>query len=129
MRHLDPGFVILTLKRGKSVENFVGLVPGSTVPSVRYIELRPVKSGGLEVWVHDLDDCGNEDFTDLVEFPPLDGEDPDRPEAVFERPEEALAYAGSKLGAASNRWTNVTVCHDDYKDFVRAGRPAKWPVA
>ena len=125
---MHPPFVIPTLKRGRSVENFIGQVPGSTVPSIRYIELRPVEAG-VEVWVHDLDDCGNEDFTDLVEFPALGGEDPDRPEAIFERPEEALAYAQSKLGAASNRWTDVTVCHADYADFVRAGRPAKWPVA
>jgi hypothetical protein len=48
---------------------------------------------------------------------------------LFERAEEALAYTHSKLGAALNRWTNVTVCHDDYADFVRAGRPATWPVA
>ena len=128
VRHLDPSFVIPTLRRGKSVENFLGHVPDSTVPSIRYVELRPVKDG-VEVWVHDRDDCGGEDFTDLVEFPALGGEDPDRPSVVFEKPEEALAYSQTQLGAAPNRWTNVTVCHEDYADFVRAGRPAKWPVA
>jgi hypothetical protein len=81
------------------------------------------------VWVHDLDDCGDAEFTDLVEFPRLDPERSEEPSATFDDAEAALAYAAARLGAASDRWTNVTVCHDDYADFVRAGRPAAWPVA
>ena len=128
MRHLDAAAVIATLKRGRSVESFLGSVPGSKALSVRYVELRPA-SQAVEVWVHDLEDRGSEEFTDLVEFPRLDGEDPDAPNARFNKAEEALAYAEKKLGAAPNRWTNAGVCHDDYADFVRAGRPIKWPVA
>ena len=99
MRYLSPAFVVSTLKRG------------------------------IEVWMHDRVDCGDEQFTDLVMFPALGGDDPDHPAAIFDDPEEALAYAHANLGAILDRWTNEAVCHDDYADFVRAGRPAQWPTA
>ena len=128
MRHLDPRSVASVLKRGRSVENFIGQVPGVHVPSVRYIELRPA-DGRVELWVHDLDDCGDADFTDLVEFPLLDPDSADEPSATFSDADVAIAHAEAQFGAARDRWTNVTMCHDDYADFVRAGRPASWPVA
>jgi hypothetical protein len=128
MRHLDRTLVASVLKRGRSVENFVGRVPGTTVPSIRYIELRPVQDS-VEVWVHDRDDSGGLEFTDLVEFAPLDPERDEQPNAAFVDIEAAIAYAESTFGAARDRWTNVTVCHDDYADFVRAGRPPTWPAA
>jgi hypothetical protein len=110
------------------VENFIGRVPGATVPSIRYIELCPVQDG-VEVWVHDRDDCGGLEFTDLVEFPSLDPERDDHPIAAFVDAEVAIAYAESTFGAATDRWTNISVCHDDYADYVRAGRPSTWPAA
>jgi hypothetical protein len=128
MRYLHRGFLLPTLGRGKSIENFLGQVPGSTVPSVRYIELRPVK-GIVEVWVHDLEDCGSEALTDIGAFPSLIGEHHDRPSAAFPEAAGALDYAEQKCGALPDRWVNVTMSQDDYLDFVRAGRPKKWPVA
>ena len=128
MRHLDRRLVAPVLRRGKSVENFAGRVPGVKVPSVRYIELRP-SQGLIQIWAHDLADRGNEDFTDLVEFPRLDFESSCAPVAAFEDPEAAIAFAETQFHVAPNRWTNVLVCHFDYADFVRAGRPDVWPVA
>jgi hypothetical protein len=128
MRHLDRTLVALVLKRGKSVENFAGRVPGMKVPSIRYVELRPA-NGAIQVWVHDLEDCGHEQFTDLVEFPRLNAEASHEPRAVFQDAEAAIQFAETNLGVTAHRWTNVTVGHDDYLDFVRAGRPQTWPVA
>jgi hypothetical protein len=111
--------VASVIRRGKVVENFAGRVPGVRVPSVRYVELRP-KKGVIQVWVHDLDDCGSEEFTDLVEFPPLDYEASLQPAAAFEDPEAAIAFAEATFSLAASRWANITVCHDDYADFFGA---------
>jgi hypothetical protein len=128
MRHLRPSEVAETLRRGRTVESFLGRGPAADKPSIRYLELRPV-GGKIELWVHDLLDCGSEEFTDLVEFEPLDMDAATEPHATFADANDAIAYALQHFGAPTDRWTNVTVCHDDYADYVHADRPARWPVA
>nr|WTB28809.1 hypothetical protein OG781_03970 [Streptomyces sp. NBC_00830] len=70
---------------------------------------------------------GSETFFDVIEFPPPD---PDDEEEEFGRlitsadhALGALAAAEDSTGAVRERWVNESVTQDEYRDFVRAGRP------
>ncbi|WP_225210016.1 hypothetical protein [Xanthomonas bonasiae] len=110
-----------------SVEQFLGRSLEHT-EYVRHVELRPAK-GGIEVWVHDVEDIGNEDYLDLYDFPYLEPDGPDAPVALFADPQDALAYASTSLAADPAHWVNQGIVQSEYLDYIRAGRPAKWPEA
>lgn len=64
-------------------------------------------------------------------FPPidLDNEDEDfgREIAEVEAAVDAIAIAAARTGAVRDRWVNRGMAQDEYRDFVRAGRPERWP--
>ena len=124
MRHLHPTDIAGALRRGKSVEQFLGKVIVAGEPGIRYLELRPVPNG-LELWVHDVEDRGDLDFCDIGEFGSLGDEKYD-PEEQFAELGPALEYCNQRFGASNSRWVNVTIAGDDYRDFVLAGRPDSW---
>ncbi|KRD79664.1 hypothetical protein [Lysobacter sp. Root983] len=132
MRHLAPAFLESTLRRGATLEQFMG---GSVGPlgerSVRWIELCPTQAG-IEVREYHAADVGGSlsetsldlyalcDLHDLYEAQP-------EPTMVADEPAQALAYAHSVLRAQPLRWVNQGVSQDELLDFLRAGRPALWP--
>ncbi|MFD9658501.1 hypothetical protein [Streptomyces mirabilis] len=74
MRYLLDAFAIGALRRGRSVEQFLGPTGSPDRPGVRWVEVRPA-SGRYEVFLHAAQDVGHPGFIDLVEFPPLDLDD------------------------------------------------------
>ncbi|KAB8180908.1 hypothetical protein FKV24_012060 [Lysobacter maris] len=127
MRHLLSIDIFAALQRGRSVEQFLGSSP-SGAGHIRHVELRP--SGGLiEIWVYDVEDIGDEGHLDLYTFPNVEPDGPSDPAATFPDPQAAVAYASASLAADSNRWVNLGVAQSEYLDYVRAGRPSRWPVA
>ena len=128
MRHLPLVSVSEALRRGQSVEQFLGRTPDlSGGVHIRWVELRPTERS-IEVWVHDVEDIGNEDLLDLYSFPYLDPDVTD-PAAAFHDSDAALAYVMETLAIASSRWVNQFLLQDEYLDYVRSGRPARWPVS
>ncbi|MEU5324023.1 hypothetical protein AB0G67_45980 [Streptomyces sp. NPDC021056] len=126
MRYLVEAFVVGALRRGRSVEQFLGPVGSPGRPGVRYVEVRAA-STSFEVYVHTVED-GHETVLDLYEFPPFDQ---DTEEEEFgrllgsaEAPQGALVLAEERTGAVRGRWVNQGVVQDEYHDFVRAGRPS-----
>jgi len=81
-----------------------------------------------EVYVHAVADVGHENFLDLDVFPPFDQgaeeEDFGQLLGTTEDPQDALLLAGERAGAVPGRWVNQGVVQDEYRDFVRAGRPS-----
>ncbi|WP_369941256.1 hypothetical protein [Xanthomonas medicagonis] len=65
----------------------------------------------------------------MYDFPSLEPDGPDAPAATFADPQDALAYARAALAADPGRWVNEGVAQSDYLDYLRAGRPGKWPHA
>ncbi|GAA2062780.1 hypothetical protein GCM10009839_87470 [Catenulispora yoronensis] len=130
MRYLIESFAVGALRRGSSVEQFLGVVEGSAVPSVRWVEVVP-QAGGFVAMLHESEDIGNERFFDLVEFPNFPG--PDGEECfgievgIADQALDALDLAEAVTGAVRQRWVNAGVAQDEYRDFVLAGRPAQWP--
>jgi hypothetical protein len=126
VRYLAESFVLEALRRGRSVEQFLGPCGSAERPGVRYVEVRATK-GPLEVYLHTVEDVGSESFLDLGEFPPLDPDDEagefGRLLGTAEEPLAALVVAEERTGATRSRWVNENVVQDEYSDFVRAGRP------
>jgi hypothetical protein len=124
MRYLDQTSLTSTLNRGKSLEQFLGGVVLAGGTGIRWLELRPV-SEGIEVWDFTAPDIGHENNLDFYEF----GSDEDGTlAAIVPSPSEALAFAQEHLGALPFRWLNQFVAQDDYRDFISAGRPSRWPL-
>ncbi|MEU6340188.1 hypothetical protein ABZ883_04465 [Streptomyces sp. NPDC046977] len=127
MRYLAESFIAGALRRGRSVEQFLGPIGSPERLGVAYVEVRPTKAA-YEIYVHAVEDVGHAAFCDLVEFPPFDVEDEEeafgRLLAVAEDPQAALATAEKETGALRTRWVNQGLVQDEYWDFVRAGRPS-----
>jgi hypothetical protein len=124
---LAESFIIGALRRGRSVEQFLGPVGSPERPGVRYAEVRAARTS-YEVYVHAVEDVGHESFLDLGSFPPFDQdaeeEDFGRLLGRVEDPQGALVLAEECTGAVRGRWVNQGVVQDEYHDFVRAGRPS-----
>ncbi|WP_256976173.1 hypothetical protein [Streptomyces sp. CS113] len=127
MRYLVEPLIIGALRRGRSVEQFLGPVGSPERPGVRYAEVRAAKTS-YEVYVHAVEDVGHENFLDLDVFPPFDQdaeeEDFGQLLGTAEDPYDALVLAEERTGAVRGRWVNQGVVQDEYRDFVCAGRPS-----
>jgi hypothetical protein len=121
MRYVSSAFQESTLRRGKSLEQFLGGAMRHGERTISWVELRPA-SDGIEVWYFEVPDVGSAEFTDVYEF---GVDDIESPLATFSSPAQALHYARTQLGASAERWVNVTVVGDEYAAFVRAGRPLR----
>lgn len=124
MRFVAQTFLESTLRRGKSLEQFLGGAVLGNESAIRWLELRPA-SNSIEVWEFVAPDCGNQEHFDFYEF--LGVEDGNLA-ATLPSPSEALAFAQAHLGAKPERWVNQFVAQDEYRDFIHAGRPTSWPA-
>jgi hypothetical protein len=116
--------VVGALRRGVSVEQFLGPVVVDGRRGVRRVTLDPV-AGGIAVTEHAAEEPDREGFADLDNFPPLfRGEDRAWGWVVGTAPdgEGALRLARELTGAADDRWVNSGVASEDYLDYARRGR-------
>ncbi|MFB7372344.1 hypothetical protein ACFC0D_21150 [Streptomyces sp. NPDC056222] len=121
MRHLVESFAVGALRRGRGIEQFLGAVGTPSTPAVRWVGIEPTKRGYV-VTLHVVEDVGNEQFCDLLEFPPLDPDNEFGVELTVSADElAAMAEAEAQAGARRDRWVNAGVAGDEYLDFVRAG--------
>lgn len=127
MRYLLAVEIVSAFRRGVSVEQFLGQSPVDA-GHIRHVELRP-SEGKIEIWVHDVEDIGNDEYLDLYDFPCLNSNSPKVPVATFSDPQVAIAYASTLLAADQDRWVNQGVVQSEYVDFIRAGKPSRWPVS
>lgn len=118
-RYLVPAFIRSALHRGVSVQQFVGAFMDGDEPALRYLELRAAGEDGIELWVHEVYDDGDESFLDVGEFTRLDADDDDEPAARADTLDEALALAEQRFGARPDRWVNEGVVQDEYLDYLR----------
>lgn len=132
MRHLATTFLESTLRRGTTLEQFMGgAVSALGERSLRWIELRPTDAGVevREYHAPDVDEHLDEVSLDLYAL--CDLVDPDEaqpePSMVANEPTQALAYAHCTLGARPSRWVNQGMSQEELLDFLRAGRPTLWP--
>lgn len=125
MRCLGENFAVAALRRGRSIEQFLGHAGDSGDLGIRWAEIVPAGEG-YRVMLHASRDAGGEHYCDLPEFPPLEesGEEGFGEQvAVTAEARDALDAAHTAVGAAVGRWVNKGIAGDEYLGYVRAGRP------
>jgi len=110
MRYLLPDEIDSALRRGKSVEHFLG--SGKTPGSISWVELRPTQEG-LELWFFEVEDVGDSIYTDIYTFPDT-GDSSENPVAVFTSAASAVESAQQLYGVPPDQWLNQAVIHDLY---------------
>ncbi|ATZ29325.1 hypothetical protein SLAV_37805 [Streptomyces lavendulae subsp. lavendulae] len=127
MRYLVEAFALTALRRGRPIEQFLGAAGPPELPGIRWAEVRPTADGFVLV-VHVAQDIGGENCYDLVGFPSFeqadDEEDFGHQIAVVDDPLAAMTIAEERLGAGRDRWVNRGMAGDEYRDYVRTGRPS-----
>lgn len=128
MRYVSEEFLVSTLRRGQSLEQFLGACTDTKAEYVQCLEIRPSESG-FEVWRHVAEDLGDEDFVDFYDFIVDEDDDGNEigPMLICETPDQALAYAENNLGASRARWAIMGITQYEYEAFIKAGRPSIWP--
>ncbi|BCY10029.1 hypothetical protein [Actinoplanes sp. L3-i22] len=130
MRYLTRQFAVGALRRGNSIEQFLGGTEIAGEPAVRWVAISPMNrqySVSLHT-VRDPDDDRVGDLTNLVSLDPVDedyvGEG--RELGLSEDEEEAIALAEQLTDARPDRWVNHAVAGEEYRDYVRSRRdPAR----
>ncbi len=118
MRYLTESFATGALRRGATIEQFLG---PATPAGIRYVEIR----GNLEIYLHLKEDP--DDFWDVTEFGSLEDREEDEFGRLIARaddPAHALATAEALVGASRTHWVNEGIIQDEYADYVHANRPA-----
>ncbi|MFI5709961.1 hypothetical protein [Kribbella sp. NPDC051620] len=136
MRYLARQSAIGALRRGRSIQQFLGPATGFELPGIRYVEIRP--AGKYELYLYCAEDLGHDQFFEVGEFPSLEPREEDgfgRLIARTDEPEVVLELAKRLVGAATDRWANVGLIDAEYADYLSAGRPAdaaldgfRWPA-
>jgi hypothetical protein len=120
MRHLTREFALGALRRGKQIEQLLGVIEVDGVKGLKYVTM----TGGREfvLRVHEVEDVGTENFLDVSEFPPLDhteyvGEG--RECGRYSTAEQAMDSSFT-FGARVDHWVNQGVLGDEYLDLRRS---------
>lgn len=122
-----PLLFLGALRRGRSVEQFLGPCGSAERPGVRNAEVRATRRP-FEVYLHAVEDVSSKSFLDLGEFLPFDPDDEasesGRLLGMAGDPLAVLDVAEQHAGTERGRWVNEGFVQDEYGDFVRAGRPS-----
>ncbi len=114
-RHLVADQIGAALRRGKSVEQFLGGSADGTV--ISWIEICP-KADEFQLWHFEVCDDGHDEFLDLYSFSPASGDWPEAPVSAHATPDEALAEAVRAFRADPSRWVNQFLIQDEYRDYL-----------
>src|SRR5690349_870686 len=112
MRFLNPESLETTLRRGKSIEQFLGR--GGKPQTIAWLEVRPAKCG-VTLRRTEVPDAGDEQHLDLYGF---GGDDDSQLSHACSSFAEALALAQLHHGARPERWVNQFLIQDEYRDFI-----------
>lgn len=119
-RYLLKDEVGAALRRGRSVECFLGACGSAGKPGVRLLSM-DLADGVFVARLFEMQDLGGPAFLDLYEFAPLDCavEHGDADQIFsFGSLEECLAFIHQRWPGSSERLVNEGVIQDEYADFV-----------
>ena len=123
VRHLTPTFAAGALRRGRSIEQFLGPAFHGGRRGVRWTTIEPGPDG-YTILLHVAEDVSDDGQADIAEFPPLDPEAYDLwPEIATTVDElDAIDTAQRLTGADPACWTNFGLAAEEYKDYARLAR-------
>jgi hypothetical protein len=110
------------LRRGNSVECFLGSCERAGKPGVRHLSLN-LDDGTVVVGLFETQDLGDPAFLDLYEFGPLNdalGLGDAEQTVRFSSLDECLAFMEDHWPGSSGHLINEGVLQDEYADFLAA---------
>ncbi|MFV7709982.1 hypothetical protein [Shewanella algae] len=121
-RYLDESEANSAIRRGKSVEIFLGPCEASGESGIRWASASRVESG-VELSVFEVQDEGSPEYLDIYEFTPLrddlcPGEPTER--VNIASVSEIGAFVRSRYGIAMPGLVNEGVVQDEYKTYIEA---------
>jgi hypothetical protein len=123
-RYLTLSEAEAALSHGKSIECFIGPCSREGKAGIRWLSAIGTASG-VSIQLYESADLGDEDFTDVYEFGPLD------PELEFEEAAETIeapsfsvfvSILHERFPGASSRMVNPQLVQDEYADFIARRR-------
>jgi hypothetical protein len=123
-RYLSLAEAEATLRRGKSVECFLGRCERDGQSGIRWLSFRG-NAKTVQVSVFETADQGGEGMLDLYEFGPLDSSrelDEADEELHFTDFAEAIAELNTRFPVVSTKLVNEGVVQNEYADFIARGR-------
>jgi len=115
MRHLSQGLAIGALRRGETIEQFLGPVARGEDPGIQWVTIEPVGET-FQIRLYAVREVAG--VGDLYELPPLDPDQEDDGIVLAETADdvEALLAAERLAGAVRTRWVNFGVAAEEYRD-------------
>lgn len=119
-RYLSRNEVESALRRGKTVECFLGPCARGGVAGIRHASVALI-NGRVELSLFETADRGSAEFLDLYEFGSLDVSlalgDADEVN-VFETLEECLVAMETRWLGSATRLVNQGILQDEYRDYI-----------
>ena len=112
------------LRSGKAVECFIGACALEDKAGIRWISIR-TRNDGVVLQVFETADVGNEDYVDVYEFGPLNGDfefDEAQEEFHFSDFPSCVAFLTNRYLGSTSRFVNEGVLQDEYSDYIARGR-------
>jgi len=119
MRYLTEEQLKSNLSLGKSVEQWINHEKHDDYTVLKWLRIDKERNPTYSVSYIECFDDGNEHFTDIYHFDPLD---PDEPYIIdnFESIDEALAFAINSYAASQTRFVSAGMIQEEYKDFLNS---------
>lgn len=123
-RYLTSEEVEVALRRGKSVECFIGPFLANGRKGVRHLSLSATRTG-IEMRVFETADIGSADYLDLYRFGPVSPDvefgDADL-EVTFANLAECLSYLEKGWPGCTHTLVNQGMVQEEYADYLAGDR-------
>lgn len=119
-RYLSVTEAAGALRRGKSVECFLGRCGRNGEPGIRWLSIYPEGEGAV-IRIYESADVGSADFLDVYSFGPLNGElEPDEADEQISTSaeEDCWTILEQRFPGSTARLVNQGMMQDEYADFV-----------
>ena len=123
-RYLSPSEAAGALRRGKSVECFLGKCARDGQSGIRWLSISREQESQV-IRLYETADLGDSNFVDVYEFGPLNGElEPGEADEQICTPDMDACWdlLEQRFPGSTKRLVNEGVIQDEYADFVATGR-------
>lgn len=120
-RYLTIDQAKTNLRLGKPVEQWLTPLKKEDYTIVRWIRIDKESDNTYSVSRFEVIDEGDESFSDVYDFTPLNPDEPYGDIQSFENPNDALEYACKTFGLDKSKFVNAGIIQDEYLDFVSKG--------
>ncbi|RZA00250.1 MAG: hypothetical protein EOP47_14525 [Sphingobacteriaceae bacterium] len=122
MQYLTTQQAETLLSLGKSIEQWLSSEKKDDYIILKWLRIDKEKDSTYSVSYIECFDDGDNSFTDIYEFSPLDP-DEEYVIKIFGSAQEALEYAIISYSASIDKFVSAGMIQEEYKDYLRVRTP------